>query len=67
MGLTHINLGRSLHVVEPLSLSCKMKKVRLSSEDYNKVCDIQSKMTLGKQCARVFGDIMREQGLASGL
>lgn len=67
MGLTHITLGRSLHVVEPLSLSCKMKKVRLSSEDYNKVCDIQSKMALGKQCARVFGDIMREQGLASGL
>jgi len=67
VGLTHINLGRSLHVVEPLSLSCKMKKVRLPSEDYNKVCDVQSKMALGKQCARVFGDIMREQGLASGL
>ena len=37
MGLTHITQGRSLHVVEPLSLSCKMKKVRVSSEDYNKV------------------------------
>ena len=50
MGLTHITLGKSLHV-EPLSLSCKMRKVRLSSEDYNKVCDVQSKMARGEQCA----------------
>ena len=25
------------------------------------------KLALGEQCARVFGDIIREQGLASGL
>lgn len=65
--MTHRTLSRSPHVAEPLTLSCKMKKARLSSEDYNKVCDVQSKMALGEQCARVFGDIMRDQGLASGL
>lgn len=51
VGLIHkgLTLGRSPHIVEPLFPSCKMRKVKLSSEDYNKVRNVQSKMALGEQ------------------